>query len=839
MIKKIWKLKKEAFFIVLILCFLSAGFVLIWISSLKLPDLDTVSGRQISESTKIYDRTGSITLYDVHQNIKRTVVESDKISPFIKDAAVAIEDSDFYSHKGVKPRAFLRAAFANLLSGEYSQGGSTITQQVIKNSILTKEKSIARKIKEWILAIQLEKIASKEEILTLYLNESPYGGNIYGVEEASLAFFGKPAIEVNLAEAAYLAALPNAPTFYSPYGKNKEALDRRKNLVLEKMLKNNSINSEEFRDAKKEEVKFLPMDTTGIKAPHFVMYIKAILDKEYGVQRVQNEGFKVITSLDYELQTKAEEVARKYAYENEKNYNAENVGIVAVDVKTGEILTMVGSRDYFDNSIDGNFNIATAYRQPGSAFKPFVYASALSRGYTPETIVFDVKTEFSTFCNPDGSPIYEKDREKCYMPVNYDNLYRGPVTFKEALAQSINIPAIKVLYLTGIKNALFLAQAMGIKSLRDPSRYGLTLVLGGGEVSLLDITSAYTVFANQGVRNEYHGILSIENSKGEILFSAKSNPRVVLDKNVANQISDMLSDEEARAPSFGYNSPLHFSTYDVAAKTGTTNDYKDAWIVGYTTEVAVGSWAGNNNNRPMEKRVAGFIVAPMWNEFMREVIALYPPKKFDKPADYFGESLPPVLRGIWQGGIPIVLDKRTGERASDETPIEFREERFSGGVHSILHWINKENPRILKVGPKNDPQFNFWEYSVLRWAATNSAQYQIYQSPTASPIQNIPNVIDPSPSKPFVYFITPNPEDLLERDQPVYFSFGTLHHLPIVKAEYYVNGKKIGETIEPPFDFSFMPEQIVGIKNFNNMRVVVEDSNGVKNDVNSSFKINF
>lgn len=832
-LKRKFKIKHELLLIILIVGLFFCSGMLLWVSSLKLPDLSTVSLRQISESTKIYDRTGTILLYDVHQNTKRTIVKTEEISPFIKQAAVAIEDDKFYEHIGVRPVAFLRAVFANILSGEYSQGGSTITQQVIKNSILTTEKSITRKIKEWILAIKLEKVATKDEILTLYLNEAPYGGNVYGVEEASLTFFGKHANEVTLTEAAYLAALPNAPTYYSPHGDHKDALEKRKNSVLQKMFELGFIDEKTLNDALTEQVTFLPMENLGIKAPHFVMYVKSILEKEYGQSRIENEGFKVITSIDYELQTKAEEIAHRYAYENEIKYNAENAGVVAIDSKTGEILAMVGSRDYFDNAIDGNFNITTAHRQPGSSFKPFVYATALTKGYTPDTIVFDVKTEFSTFCNPDGTPIYEGDADKCYMPENYDHIYRGPVTFKEAIAQSINVPAIKALYLAGLKDSLSLAQSMGIKSLEDVNRYGLTLVLGGGEVSLLDMTSAYTVFANNGVRNDAISILRIEDNDGNIIFQSSKRPRIVLDDQVARQITDMLSDNNARAPAFGYYSPLYFPSYDVAAKTGTTNDYKDAWIIGYTTEITIGAWAGNNDNTSMEKKVAGYIVAPMWNEIMKKAIELYPPNNFEKPRTNDSLGLPPVLRGKWQGGISTIIDTRTGMLATETTPVENQFERLSGGIHSILYWLDKNNPRKIQAGYKNDPQFNLWEYAVQKWAVENDT------SMTTNIDINTQTATSPTPeidTKPFIYFKNLDPEKFFGFSENMTLSVGIVHDKQIKKVEYFVNGQKIGESITSPFNFTFKPESVVGIKGFNALRAVATDTNNVQGDVNSSFR---
>jgi membrane peptidoglycan carboxypeptidase len=357
------------------------------------------------------------------------------ISRNIKNASVAIEDEEFYQHHGIKFTSIIRAILANLTSGGYSQGGSTITQQVIKNSLLTTEKSISRKLKEWILSLKLEREMNKDEILTLYLNEAPFGGNIYGVEEAAKNFFGKHASEVTLGEAAYLAALPNAPSYYSPYGGNRSALEKRKKLVLERMLKNAFITKEEYDNAMAEKVNFNPVDGFGIKAPHFVMYIKGELEKRFGTDVMESSGLKVITTLDYDLEKKAEEIVAKYAEENEKNFNATNAAMTAVDPKTGEILVMVGSRNYFDQKIDGNFNIITAKRQPGSSIKPFVYATAFEKGYTPETVLFDVKTEFSSECNPDGTPKKDVDEKTCYMPENYDEKYRGPITLRSAHAQ--------------------------------------------------------------------------------------------------------------------------------------------------------------------------------------------------------------------------------------------------------------------------------------------------------------------------------------------------------------------------------------------------------------------
>jgi membrane peptidoglycan carboxypeptidase len=470
---------KKALIYLLSLAFIGLGIITFWISTFKMPDLKSFEERTVSQSTKIYDRTGEILLFDVNQDIKREVVPFADISPNIKKAVVAIEDAGFYNHGGIQIKAIIRAVFDNLTGG--SGGGSTITQQVIKNSLLTSEKAISRKLKEWVLAIKLDRTMSKDDILSIYLNENPYGGSIYGVEEAAQTFFKKKASDVTLAEAAYLAAIPNAPTYYSPYGNNKDKLDARKNLVLQRMLDNDLITKTEFEKSKKEVVTFLPKQGNSLKAPHFVEYIRAYLENKYGEKVVREDGLKVITTLNYDLQTKAEEIVKKYAFENKKNFNAENAAMVAIDPKTGEILVMVGSRDYFDQEIDGNFNVALAHRQPGSTFKPFVYATAFNKGYTPDTVLFDLPTEFQTTCDVQGKPIGNTNPDDCYMPENYDGKYLGPITLREALAQSRNVPAIKTLYLAGIKDSLETAKNMGITSLGNKDQYGLTLVLGGGE----------------------------------------------------------------------------------------------------------------------------------------------------------------------------------------------------------------------------------------------------------------------------------------------------------------------------------------------------------------------
>src|SRR3989344_408450 len=778
--------------------FVCGGVFVLWISNFKLPDLEGIQVRKVAQSTKIYDRTGTVLLYDVHEDIKRTVVPFTEISRHIKNATVAIEDAEFYQHRGIRPVAILRAVLANLFSLHFSQGGSTITQQVVKNTVLTGEKQISRKLKEWVLALKLERVMDKESILALYLNESPYGGNIYGIQEAAQAYFGKKASEVTLAEAAYLAALPNAPTYYSPYGNNREKLEARKELVLERMFEGGFITKEERGAAQKEVVVFKPQATTGINAPHFVLFVKEYLESRYGPRAVSDEGLKVITTLDYALQQKAEEVVRRHALENEKKFNAENAGLVAIDPKTGGILAMVGSRGYFDKEIDGNFNVALAKRQPGSSFKPFVYAAALTKEYTPETTVFDVRTEFSTYCNPDGTPINPQDADKCYQPENYDQTYRGPVTMREALAQSINVPAIKFLYLTGLKDSIQVAQNMGITTLVDPGRYGLTLVLGGGEVSLLDMTSSYGVFANGGTRSAYYAVEAVYDREGKGLERFQLSPELVLEKNVALQITNILSDNKARAPAFGELSYLHFPQREVAVKTGTTNDYRDAWIIGYTPSLSVGAWAGNNDNSPMEKKVAGFIVAPLWNAFMKDALESLPNEPLPKADQTDKTKIRPILRGLWQGGVVYVIDKFSGNLATTLTPNDAREERAVKNIHSILYLVDKNNPNgEIPPNPSDDPQFKLWEYPVRLWVHEKNIKEE---GEEVIPTQNdtLHNGSGPNLSISGI-----KPEDTFsssEKITPIVTSSG---QYPIEKVDFYLNEYFLGSSKNTPFSLSF------------------------------------
>jgi len=715
MFKKSWfkKHSKEIIIDVAILLFAAgvilAAIILFWVSTLEIPDLSTFEERRVLQSTKIYDRTGEILLYDLHQDVKRTIVPFEDISRHIKNATIAIEDDQFYNHHGIELMSILRAVFTNLSQGDLlgGQGGSTITQQVIKNSILQREKTLTRKVKEWILSIKIERILSKDEILAIYLNESPYGGTIYGVEEASQSFFGKHAKDVTLAESAYLASLPQLPTFYSPYGNNRESLDQRQNLVLDRMFAKDFITEEEYNEAKAVEVVFEPQAVTGIRAPHFVMFIREQLAEKYGEEALMDRGLRVTTTLDWELQKEAERIVKEKGDINVDRFKADNAGMVATDPKTGDLLVMVGSRDYFSEVIDGNFNITLAERQPGSAIKPFIYATAFSKGYLPDTVVFDVKTQFSPACPADSG----SSASPCYAPNNYNNKFLGPVSLRNALAQSLNIPAVKVLYLAGMRDSLKLASDMGLTTLNDPDRYGLTLVLGGGEVKLIDMTYAYSVFANEGLKAEPRSILKIEDSRGNLVEENQVTTRRVMDKNVAQMISNVLSDNVARTPLWGANSLVNFPNRSVASKTGSTNSLRDAWLMGYAPNLAVGTWVGNNNNSPMGGGLSGLIVTPMWREFMDIALAKLPAESFNQPV-INRVGVKPIIRGEYIDTNVLM------EILENNTPINLAS--VYANTHNILHYVDRSNPLGPEpINPNSDGQYQNWEYAVQKWKLEN------------------------------------------------------------------------------------------------------------------------
>ena len=703
---------------VLFILFFIAGIGIFAYFVKDLPNPENLAKRQMIESTKIYDRTGTIVLYDVHGEEKRTVIPFEEIPQFVKDATVVAEDANFYHHFGLDFKGIVRAFLADLVGKKITQGGSTITQQFIKNSILTSERTFARKIKEAILAIEVEIKYSKDEILNFYLNQIPYGSNAYGVEAATQTFFNKNAKDLTLGQSAALAALTKATTYYSPYGSHIDDLKARQEYVLDRMLKYGYIIKEQLNTAKEEKLIFAP-PSSGVKAPHFVMYVKEYLENKYGRDYIESAGLKVYTTIDWDLQQIAENAVKQGAEKNGKKFNAQNAALVAIDPKTGQILAMVGSKDYWAEPypksctpganclFEGNTNVATRPRQPGSSFKPFVYAKAFQKGFTPDTMIFDLETEFAV------------EGAKSYKPRNYDGKFRGPVSFHQALAQSLNVPSVKVLYLAGVDQTLNLAQDMGISTLKDRSRYGLSLVLGGGEVELLEETAAFGVFATEGIKHPLSSIIKIENSKGDIIEQYSDNPEQVLEPQITRLISDILSDDNARAPIFGQKSNLYIEGIPVAAKTGTTQEYRDGWTIGYTPSLVVGAWTGNNNNTPVNKEPGAIIAAPIWNEFIKKSYSKKQEMRTaDKPDNYF--DLPETPEEfIKPDPIPTNKDILNGQ---------YIQEKPYPQIHCILYYVNKDDPQGISDG-KDDPQFQNWEQPVLEWVSKLDDGYLYNRSP--------------------------------------------------------------------------------------------------------------
>lgn len=686
--------------------------VLLAIASRDLPDPTRLIQRSVPQSTKIYDRTGERLLYELHREEKRTWRPLDAIAPHAKWAAIAIEDRTFYSHRGFRFRSFLRALLVNVLRGGAVQGGSTITQQLVKNAILTPEKTYRRKIRELLLAYRVEQQLTKDEILALYLNEIPYGATAYGIEAAAQTYFGKSAAELDLIESALLAALPKAPTRLSPYGSHRDELLARAHLILDLMAEQGYIKTDEAERAKRMDVlaRIKPRREQ-ITAPHFVMYVRELLTERFGERMVEEGGLKVVTTLDPQTQEAAEAAIAKQADQNVKKYNASNAALVAIDVLTGQLLAMVGSKDFFDESIDGQVNVAVRPRQPGSSFKPVVYAAGFAKGYTTETLLEDVATTFPT---PVGA----------YEPKDYDGKERGPITVRRALAGSLNIPAVKMLELVGVDTALDLAERLGYTTLRDRSRFGLSLVLGGGEVKLLEHTATFAVFAAEGMRRPTAAVLRVEDRGGNMLEEWKPPEGTrVLDEDVVRNLTSILTDNDSRAFMFGPRSPLAFTDRQVAAKTGTTNDWHDAWTMGYTPSLAVGVWVGNNDNKPMKQRSDGsFVAAPIWRAFLDTVLKDKPAEAFTQPQP-IPSDLTPVLRGEDPGRIRVRIDRTTGKRATAATPPELVEEREFRVLHTILHYLHRDDPRgPPPERPEDDPMYRPWEDALQAWGVRNKIE---------------------------------------------------------------------------------------------------------------------
>lgn len=599
-------------------------------------------------STQILDRNGKL-LYEVYSEYKRTPINFTDIPNYVKQGTIAIEDKNFYSHHGIDMTGVLRAAF-NTLSGKRLEGGSTITQQLVKNSLLSdSNRTITRKIKEAVLSIVTEFTYSKDQILELYLNYTPYGGTSYGIETASDTYFGKKAKDLTLAESALLVGLPQSPTRYSPFGANPELAISRQSDVLRRMVEDKYITQDQANAAKAEKLVYAKKNIS-LYAPHFSLMVRDALVQKYGEDRVNLGGLRVTTTLDLDLQQYFE---ASLAAEMKKiaKLKISNGAALVTKPNTGEIISLIGSKDYFDDSIDGQVNITTSFRQPGSSIKPINYAVALLKGWPTSLTYLDLPTCF----NVSG--------QRQYCPKNYDNSFRGPVSMRLALASSLNIPAVKQLALNGIDSFIATASAMGISTWKDPKNYGLSLTLGGGEVTMMDMAKAFGTFANSGVTVPLITVIKVEDYTGKILEQIDpekianivsvmpenwtdfwinhalttntiqpTDPKVTLPQEVTFIISDILADNGARSAAFGSNSQLVIPGHTVSVKTGTTNDLKDNWTIGFTPDYLAVTWVGNNDNSSMSYVASGVTGAsPIWNNIMKKLLKDVKDKPLVKP----------------------------------------------------------------------------------------------------------------------------------------------------------------------------------------------------------------
>jgi 1A family penicillin-binding protein len=772
-----------------VLAFLLLIYTL-WISrDLGALDPNHLRDRNIHQSTKLFDRTGQHILYEIFTDERRTLVTLDKIPKYLQQGVIATEDKTFYTNSGVRLLSIGRAVAVGVFTNKQIGGTSTLTQQLIKNAVLTNERSIDRKLKEIILSLRLTQKYSKDEILQIYFNEIPYGSTNYGVESAAQNYFGKTVSELTLEQCATLAGLPKAP---SKYLNNPEALKNRRDFVLQRMFEEKYITEQEMKDAQATPLSF-SRRIGNITAPHFVFFVRDQLSEMYGDPMVDTGGLSVITSLDYDAQI----IAEKAMTDNEKLMNdagASNAALVSFDAKTSHILAYVGSKDFMNKEINGQFDVVSqARRQPGSSIKPIIYAAAFEKGYTPDTILFDVLTNFAI----SGKP---------YQPQNYTLKEYGPVTLRQSLQGSLNIPAVKTFYLVGEKKGIEFANRLGYTTFND-GNFGLSLVLGGGEVSMLEHVHAYSVFADNGIYNDTISILKVQDPKGEVLYEWKpTEGKQVVDPKVTATLSNVLSDDASRAYIFGAGSALTLGGRPVAAKTGTTNGYKDAWTVGYTPSYVTGVWAGNSDNTPLKAGFGGGKVSgQIWNSYMKNFLQNKPVENFPEPPVNDAEK--PVLRGSSGGGITLGINSITGKIAVTSTPAEFIVQKTFLQPHDILHYVNKDDPRgPAPENPASDSQYSVWEAAIQDWIARKHkedptwvmsfeeppTEFDSAQSPEFVPILT---VLSPTPG---AVFKTRNLTTQIEVSAP----------RGVAKVSYFVDKKPVQVVTAFPFNLNISLREI-------------------------------
>lgn len=774
------------------------------IFALNLPSPDKLVRRE-GYSTKIYDRN-QVLLYDIFTNERRTPVKFEDIPSFLKNATIATEDKNFYQHEGFDALGVLRG-FSRLFTSGRAQGGSTITQQLVKNVLLSSERSLPRKIREFILAVQIERKYSKDEILQMYLNEAPYGGTAWGVGAAADIYFGKAPKDLTLIEAAVLAGLPQRPSSYSPYGASPKGYIDRTKSVLRRMREDGYITEEQEGETVKqlESVKFVGKGAS-LKAPHFVMYVKDQLEQRYGASLVEQGGLKVTTTLDWDLQEKAQNAISEEIAKVE-NLHITNGAAVVMDPNNGHILAMVGSKNFEADDYDGQVNVTLSLRQPGSAIKPVTYVSGLRKGYTAATLLMDVPTTF-----PGGVNLPD------YEPINYDGKYRGPMQVRFALANSLNIPAVKMLAMVGVENMLETASQMGLKTLEPTrenlSRFGLSVTLGGGEVRLLDLTSSYSAFANKGLRFDPISILKVEDAKGKVLEEYKEKDgKKVLEPAEAFIISDILSDPQARAEIFGTRSALSIGGRRVAAKTGTTNDQRDNWTIGWTPQIIAGVWVGNNDNSPMKQVASGTTgAAPIWRRIIIAALAGRPNTDFETPDDI----------------VTAEVDSLSGFRSHDGYPS--RNEYFIKGtepdgndpVHTRLRVCGSGEEKEYYVFKEEDPTAapggeNRWQKAIIDWISTQADEK--YHPPAESCGSN--NSTNPVN----VEFVKPRDHDRID-SETVELKIEAKSNSEIVQVEIELDGIKQATLTSSPWSMT-----LSGVKKgVHELRAKAKDKNGTESD---------
>jgi len=819
--RKLVKLAKLIFFGAVGILLIS--FLALPLLALNLPSPDKVV-RHEGYATQILDRNGE-TLYNVYVNQRRNPVNLSEVPLYLRQATISIEDKNFYKHGGIDLLGIFRG-FTRIFTRGYAQGGSTLTQQLVKNVLLTSDRTIIRKIKEFVLAIQIESKYTKDEILQMYLNEAPYGGTAWGVEAASEIYFGKKVKDLDLIESAIIAGLPQSPSRYSPYSSTPKAYAERTKQVLRRMREDGYITSDQEKNANSEvaDVYFQPQGAS-FKAPHFVQYVQNILTDRYGEAAVEQGGLKVTTTLDLTLQDKAQGIVSEEIAKVEKQHIT-NGAVVVIDPSTGEILAMVGSKNFNDPNYDGQVNVAMSLRQPGSSFKPFTYVTAFKKGYTASTMIMDVLTTF-----PGGADKPE------YNPVNYDGKYRGPMQLRFALGNSINIVAVKLLAMVGIKDVLETSYSMGITTLPPTqgtlNRVGLSLTLGGGEVRLLDLTDAYSPFMNKGYKVEPLAILKVEDKDGRVLEEATpSLGKKVLSEEQAFLIANILSDNLARETIFGLNSLLNISGKQIAVKTGTTNDRRDNWTIGGNSQAVVGVWVGNNDNSQMLNVASGVTGAsPIWRRVLLETLAGKPNVSFDIPSgivsanvdnvsgfrthDGFSSRMEYFIKGTEPGEdmvhLMLKVCKTDGKLANPSD--------IAGGNYDQKEYyiFKEEDPTAAKGGP------NEWQEGILNWLGGQGDSK--YHPPegycgTANPVN--------------VEFVTP-------KDQTQISSTFTMEvraesSSDIVKVDFYKDNES-----SPFVTFSNLPYKSENI-NLNDgvhtLRAVAKDSSGKESERTITIGVN-